>query len=33
MGVLQVKKDITLELLWEKWEISVVKVGRNFSGL
>jgi hypothetical protein len=33
MGVLQVKKDITLELLWEKCEISMVIAGRNFSGL
>jgi hypothetical protein len=33
MGVLQVKKDITLELLWEKCEIPMVNVGRNFSGL
>jgi hypothetical protein len=33
MGVLQKKKDITLELLWEKCEISIVKVGRNFTSL
>jgi hypothetical protein len=33
MGVLQVKKDNTLELLWEKCEISMVKVGRNFTSL
>jgi len=33
MGVLQEKKDITLELLWEKCEISMVKVGRNFTSL
>jgi hypothetical protein len=33
MGVLQVKKDITLELLWEKCERSMVKVGRNFISL
>ncbi len=33
MGVLQVKKDSTLELLWEKCEIPMVNVGRNLSGL
>jgi hypothetical protein len=33
MGVLQVKKDIILELLWEKREISMVMVGRNFTSL
>jgi hypothetical protein len=33
MGVLQVKKHITLELLWEKCETPMVNVGRNFSGL
>ncbi len=32
-GVLQVEKDRTLELLWEKCEISMVKVGRNFTSL
>jgi hypothetical protein len=31
--VFQVKKDITLELLWEICEISMVKVGRIFSSL
>jgi len=33
MGVLQVKKDNTLELLRGKCEISMVKVGRNFTSL
>jgi hypothetical protein len=32
-GVLQVKKDRTLELLWEKCEISMVKVGGHFTSL
>ncbi len=33
MGVLQVRKNRTLELLWEKCEISMVKLGRHFTSL
>ncbi len=33
MGVLQVKKDGILELLRDKCEIAMVKVGRHFSSL
>ncbi len=33
MGVLQVKKERILELLWEKCEISMVKVGGHFTSL
>ncbi len=33
MGVFQVKKDVTLELLWEKCERSMVKVGKNFTNM
>jgi hypothetical protein len=31
MGVLRAKKDRTLELLWEKCEISMVKDDRHFN--